>query len=142
VARVARDLDKAMRFSRDTSGIDPWGVYWLSPPDVRGSTVRRKPTDLGDLVALTDLPAGVRRELLQPVKAADSQGTIWRRKARASPTRGFTIPIIRRPWRVTSRPRMSGKHGEDEFCCLDEKRVFGAVIELGNAGRIRGRCPA
>ena len=31
----------------------------------------------------------------------------------------------------------SGKYDEDEFYYLDTEKVFGAVIELGNAGKIR-----
>jgi methylmalonyl-CoA/ethylmalonyl-CoA epimerase len=29
------------------------------------------------------------------------------------------------------------RYDEDEYYCLDTERVFGAIIQLGNAGRIR-----
>ena len=141
VAHVVRDLDRAMKFYWDTFRIGPWGVYSFAPPDVRESMVHGKPADFSYLVAVTDFRAGVQLELMQPVKGrsiydehlekkgegfhhvklyyADCQAALARYRAQG-------VQVIQ-----------SGKYDEDEFYYLDTEKVFGAVIELGNAGKIR-----
>jgi hypothetical protein len=141
VAHVVRDLDKAMKLYWDTFRVGPWGVYRFAPPDVRESMVRGKPSDFGYLVAVTDFRGGVQMELMQPVSGRSIYDEHLERKgeglhhvklyyadcqAALARYRGQGIEVVQ-----------SGKYDEDEFYYLDTEKVFGAVIELGNAGKIR-----
>ena len=104
--------------------------------------VRGKPSEFSYLVAVTDFRSGVQMELMQPVTGRSIYDEHLGTEGRGIPPREALLRRLpRRPWRATahrgSRSIQSGKYDEDEFHYLDTEKVFGAIIELGNAGRIR-----
>lgn len=141
VAHVVRDLDRAMEYYWDTFRIGPWSVYRFAPPDVRESTVRGKPAEFSYLVAVTDFHLGPQMELMQPVSGRSIYDEHLERKGE-----GFhhiklyyadCQAALRRFAAQGVEVLQSGKYDDDEFYYLDTEKVFGAIVELGNVGRIR-----
>jgi len=141
VAHVVRDIDNAMKFYWETFRLGPWGVYRFAPPDMRESTVRGQPSEITYLVAVTDFRAGVQMELMQPLTGRSIYDEQLERKGEGlhhlklhySDCQAALARYADQGIQVIQ----SGKYDDDEFYYLDTERIVGAVIELGNAGRIR-----
>lgn len=140
VAHAVRDIERAMRHYWEKLGIGPWDVYTFGPPALRDSMVRGRPSDHTYSLAVVWI-GGVQLELIQPLTGRSIYDDFLEQKGEGLHHIKLYYPdtaqALRRLAGRGLRVIQSGRFDEDEFYYLDTEEGLGAIIEIGNNGRIR-----
>jgi methylmalonyl-CoA/ethylmalonyl-CoA epimerase len=140
VAHVVRDLDASMKRYCEIFHIGPWEVYTFSPPAVRDSMVRGRPSGHTYLLAVTWL-ADVQLELMQPLTGRSIYDEHLEKKGEGLHHLKLYYPDCRAALQRFQAQGIaviqSGKIDADEFYYLDTEAALGYVVEVGNNGKIR-----
>jgi len=141
IAEVVTDLNKVMKHLYEDFGIGPWDVYEYGPDTVANSMYRGKLNTQRYALAVTWV-GPIQYELMQPLDGYSIYNEFLDQNGGKGGLQHLKLYYKDCPAQIKKLEEkgyeiiQSGEIGEDLFYYLSSKEKIGAVLEIGNAGKI------